>query len=258
MPRTPRTCSPTWRRRSTQLADERGAGRGNARLTRQRRRREGRSRHLRPLRSPTDAATRHDLRLLGLRPSRRQVARPVPGVLEWNSLAEERAPARGPARSGATRRSAAAGGRTATPSRRRCGPRTPHPDGHRRTRPSPGRRSRARIARADRWLAGDRQVHAHDDGARAAPGRGPHDALRQRRGVGGADPASRRASRRRRRAGFARHPGARRDRSRQRACGARGGAPGRLRDRLGADARRRRTSAAPPGPWARCARSRRA
>ena len=147
-----------------------------------------------------------------------------PGCEAWNTLVEEavrrggsargRSPARG---RGRPRRAsgrveapdAAAGGRR--------GPGRAHVHGHRRARPRARRRPRAGLAGAARRLAGDRQVDAHEHGARPPRGgRAPH-ALRQRRGVRRAGPPARRAARRRRRG--ARRcdvPIARRDRPRRR------------------------------------------
>ena len=93
--------------------------------------------------------------------------------------------------------SRACAARDARPARRRRGARRRAAlDRDRRARPGPGRRHRARLARPDRRLARDRQVHAHRLRARQPRGRaeGP---LRDRRGVARAGQAARRAARRR-------------------------------------------------------------
>ena len=135
----------------------------------------------------TDATPHHRLRLLGLRPPRRQVARPVPGLRRVEHA--RRGGARAAAgRRAAARRAAAARAVKPVPARRRPrGAPRPAATGHRRARPRARRRARARLARAARRLARHRQVDADVDGAR-----------QPRRAPGGARSTSRARSPRRR------------------------------------------------------------
>ena len=95
-----------------------------------------------------------------------------PGCGEWNTMVEEKraaAPAgRGrtpPGAAAAPSRPVAARATSQAPAVARLAHR------HRRVRPRAGRRPRARLARADRRLARDRQVHAHQRRARQPRGR---------------------------------------------------------------------------------------
>ena len=114
-------------------------------------------------------------RLLAVRLSVAAVARPVPRLRGWNTLVEERIPARagGQGLGGGARwraRGAAGRERPEARCRARCArsaqPGGAHVDGHRRARPGARRRARPRLAGAARRLAGDRQVDAHEHGAR--------------------------------------------------------------------------------------------
>ena len=113
--------------------------------------------------------------------------------------------------------------------------------------------ARAGLAGAARRLARHRQVDAHEHGARHLQSGAPH-AVRQRRGVGRAGPAARRAAARGaagRRRWTCRDPAREtrpcwRDRPRLRDRDAGAARARGLRDRLGADAARSPTSAARP------------
>ena len=132
-------------------------------------------------------------------------------------------------RSGRQAPPASAEGRGRSPARA-------HVDGDRRARSRARGRSRARIGRAARRLSGNRQVHAHEHGAGPpSAGRSSH-VVREWGGVGRAGQAARRAAR----AGRAQGPDPRRDRSGHRPRDPCRGSAAGMRDRLGADAERRR------------------
>ena len=126
---------------------------------------------------------------------------------------------------------------------------------HRRARPRARRRARAGLAGAARRLARDRQVDAHEHGARQPRGAGhgarSTSAARSRPSRSGCAPSGWRGRRRR-----CAVPVARRDRPR-RPCSTtlERGAPRGVRDRLGADAALGRAVAARRARSARCARS---
>src|ERR1700733_13698153 len=131
---------------------------------------------------------------------------------------------------------AAPDARCAPAARGRGGAGAAHVDGHRRARPRARRWPRSWLARAARRLSGHRQVDAYEHGARQPAGGGSQDPLRQRRGVGRAGAPARRAPGLRFGQRGAEGSDPRRDRPRDGTRRDRCRRPGRVCDRLGADA----------------------
>ena len=188
----------------------------------------------------------HSLRLLLLRPSEPQVARPLPGVRRVELAARGGARARRPRAAASRPRAPVAVTRLGDVDVLAA---ARLPDRHRRARPGARRRPRARVARPDRRRARGRQELAAPAGAGGGRGgRRPHPA-RLRRGVARPGAAAGRAARRRRR-----HPRAGRHRPRHGLRHDRGRGAGGVRGRLGADASEAPSSSRPPAASPRCAR----
>ena len=158
---------------------------------------------------PTDPyapghVARHHPRLLAVRISVRPMARAVSGVrgVEYPARGAHAARSRG----GSCPRDARRGGRwdarrrrwpgrreaAAAPAQRGWRDRDQAPvDGGRRARPRARGRLGAGLARAAGRVAGDRQVDAHEHGARAPGAERSSHAVRERGGVGRAGPVAR-------------------------------------------------------------------
>src|SRR3954447_25997671 len=146
---------------------------------------------LEPLTKDIYGRPRFPLRLPGVRSLRAYVDRPLPGLRRMEHAGRGQAPGRRwrpSLRLGETGRGGGSAARAAA--------RGPGADGrspadrHRRARPGPRRRARARFGGVARRVAGDRQVHADRDGARESCGPRREGALRLGRGVGRAGQAA--------------------------------------------------------------------